>query len=220
MIRASSITPLVVLKWCLCVLIIRVTASVIALYPQYVPPDFDADFLLDREGYFWGSYSWSFYAHLISGPSTLIIGLILLNNRVRGRWPKPHRNLGRLQIALVIFLLTPSGLWMSRYAMTGPIAGVGFAMLSLATGTAAILGWRAAVRKEFRIHREWMLRLYSLLCSAVVIRVIGGVASASGTREDWIYMTAAWLSWLIPLAAVEGLVRTRIRKESVCFGSR
>jgi hypothetical protein len=35
-------------------LIVKVTLSVILGYRDYLPPNFDADFLLGRESYFWG----------------------------------------------------------------------------------------------------------------------------------------------------------------------
>src|SRR5688500_7254703 len=45
-------------------LVLKVTLSVVIGYSEYFPPDFDAQFLLGRESYFWGAYSWAFYTHL------------------------------------------------------------------------------------------------------------------------------------------------------------
>src|SRR5438046_1092776 len=45
------------------VLIIKVALSVVIGYRDYFPPDFDSDFLLWREVYFWGHYHWAFYTH-------------------------------------------------------------------------------------------------------------------------------------------------------------
>src|SRR5690606_32924611 len=55
-------------------LLAKVLVSVIWEYRNYLPPNFRADFLLGREKYFFGAYSWAFYAHLASGPPTLALG--------------------------------------------------------------------------------------------------------------------------------------------------
>lgn len=203
MVRRNSETPFIILKWMSYILIVKVTLNVIAFYPGYFPPNFETDFLLGRQDYFWGAYSWSFYVHLISGPPTLIVGLLLLSQGFRKRWSKWHRMLGRFQIATVLLFLVPSGLWMAFYAMTGPVAGAGFVLLSVATGVAAFLGWRCAIRRKFQSHRKWMIRLYVLLCSAVVIRVVGGVATVMHNGAQWIYVMTAWGSWLVPLTILE-----------------
>jgi hypothetical protein len=54
-----------------------------------------------------------------------------------------------------------------------------------------------------------MLRCYLLLCSAVVIRVISGAVSVTGIQGDWTYPLASWVSWLVPMATFEALLRRR-----------
>ena len=49
-----------VLRVLACALILKVTAGVVLVYRDYFPANFDADFLLLRESYFFGAYSWAF----------------------------------------------------------------------------------------------------------------------------------------------------------------
>src|SRR5262245_24015198 len=56
--------------------------------------NFASEFLHGREGHFAGAYQWAFYTHIISGPVSLILGLILIGERSRARFPKGHRYLG------------------------------------------------------------------------------------------------------------------------------
>jgi uncharacterized membrane protein len=184
-------------------LILKVTASVISSYHNYFPLDFSSDFLRGREGYFWGAYQWAFYTHILSGPVSLILGLILISDVPRARFPTWHRHLGRIQAAVVLLLVTPSGLWMAYYAAAGPFAAVGLSALAIATAACASLGVRSAVMRRFTDHRRWMWRCYLLLCSAVVLRLIGGLATVAGMAAPWIDPLAAWLCWLGPLAAFE-----------------
>ena len=90
---------------------------------------------------------------------------------------------------------------MAWYSAGGRVAEIGFATLSVATAITAGAGWRAAIQRRFHNHQRWMLRCYALLCSAVVIRIIGGMAEMLSV--DWTYPYAAWISWLLPLAVLE-----------------
>ena len=203
--KAPSERMSFVLRWLLRVLILKVTITVILNYGDYLPPDFNSDFLRGRQAYFAGSYQWAFYGHIAAGPCVLVLGMIQLSERLRLRYPWWHRSLGKLQIASILLVLTPSGLWMAFYAETGAVAGVAFASLSAVTAATAWCGWRAAVRRRFAAHRLWMGRCFLLLCSAVVIRVISGIVIVTGIQGDWTYPLAAWVSWLAPLAVFERL---------------
>jgi hypothetical protein len=190
-------------------LVCKVTASVVIGYRHYLSPDFQSDFLLGREAYFWGAYGWAFYAHLASGPASLVLGTILISDQFRKRFPAWHRRLGRVQGLLVLLVLAPSGLWMARYAAGGTVSALGLGSLAIATAGCVALGWQAAVQRRFADHRRWMGRTYMLLISAVVIRIIGGAATVAGYNALWLYPFSTWASWLLPLAAFEAAVWAR-----------
>ncbi len=190
-----------------CLLITKVIVGVVLNYRDYLPPDFESDFLVGRESHFYGIYQWAFYAHVSSGPCSLLLGMVLVSDGFRRRFSGWHRRLGKLQTVNVVLFVTPSGLWMSLYADSGIAAGAGFAVLGIATAFSAVLGWQLAVRRQFNSHRRWMWRCFVLLCSAVVLRLIGGLTSAAGIESAWVYPLSAWLSWLMPLLACELIIR-------------
>jgi uncharacterized membrane protein len=192
-----------ILRLAAAVLVLKVTVSVLSNYSNYFPPDFSSDFLRGRERDFAGAYRWAFTAHILSGPASLVLGLILIGDRLRARSPRWHRRLGRVQVACVLLLVTPSGLWMACYAAAGPVAAVGLAALAVATATCAALGARAAVTRRFEDHRRWMWQCYLLLCSAVVLRLMGGLATVAGVSAPWFDPLATWMCWLVPLIAFE-----------------
>ncbi len=195
--RALSVVTLV--------LIVRVALGVLFEYHHYFPPNFQSDFLRGREPYFWGGYQWAFFVHLISGPVSLLLGTLLVSNRFRKWVPAWHRRLGRVQGICVLLFVAPSGLYMARYAMTGAVAAAGLGSLAIATAACMALGWRAAVQGRFANHRRWMLRTFVLLCSAVVIRMIGGLASVLEFEAVWLYPVSTWISWLAPLLVLESV---------------
>jgi hypothetical protein len=185
------------------VLVVKVTVAVVIGYRNYLPPNFASDFLLGREAYFFGPYRWAFYTHIAAGPFTLLAGLLLMSERFRLRWPMWHRRLGRAQVACILLLLAPSGLWMAFYAATGTVATVSFATLACATAACAAMGWRTAVQRRFAVHRVWMWRTFLLLCSAVVLRVVGGFGTVMQIDAAWYDPAASWACWVVPLGVFE-----------------
>ncbi len=186
-----------------CLLIVKIVVAVLLSYRDYFPPNFDSGFLLDRNGYFFGRYQWAFYSHITSGPLSLVLGLILLSEKARRHFPKWHRVFGRVQTINVLFLVTPSDLWMARHAETGQVAGLGFGTLAMLTALCVAFGWRAAMQRRFQSHQRWMERCFALLCSAVVLRIIGGAATLANVDLPWLYPVSAWASWLLPLIGYE-----------------
>lgn len=203
MLHFRQISPQRVLTFFATLLILKVTAAVVLKYGDYLPPNFQTDFLHGREGYFFGAYQRAFYVHIASGPMALVLGLVLISERFRRHFPRWHRVLGRIQGVGVLFLVAPSGLWMALYTQAGPVAVAGFAALAVLTAGCIAAGWRRAVQRRFAEHQRWMWRGFLLLCSAVVIRVIGGLGTVTGWHTVWIDPLAAWACWLVPLAIFE-----------------
>ena len=192
------------LGWLAVVLILRVLATILANYPDYFPPNFDSLFLQGREATFTGTYPAAFYVHIFSGPVVLFNGLILLSETIRRRHRSWHRWLGRVQVVVLLVLMLPSGVVMSRHAFGGWPAGLSFLMLSATTAICAIVGVVHARGRRYDKHRRWMLRSYVLICSAVFLRLISGTAGLVGVSSpEHAYIFAAWSSWLVPLAAFE-----------------
>ncbi len=187
-------------------LLVKAVVVVFLSYRDYFPPNFNSEFLFGRDFHFWGWYCIAFYVHVITGPLALIIGRLLISPGLRNRNRRAHRILGRAQVAIVLLGVAPSGLGMSFYAESGAWAGSGFALLALATGGTVFLGWRAAMARRFVAHQQWMERCFWLLCSAIVLRMLGGLSGVFNLDSPWAYPVSAWLSWLGPLSAYE-LVR-------------
>ena len=94
-----------VIKFLAGILILKVMVSVVLKYGAYWPPNFAADFLRGREPYFFGSYQWAFYAHIVTGPVSLALGLLLVSDYIRRKWPKWHKTLGRIQGFVVLLVV-------------------------------------------------------------------------------------------------------------------
>lgn len=184
-------------------LVCKIVIVVFMNYWDYLPPNFESVFLRGRDGYFWQGYHWPFYVHIFSGPLSLILGMNLMSDQFRARFPRRHRCVGRFQALCVLLLVLPSGFWMAFYAEAGPVATASFVVLSFVTGLCIVLGWREAVRRRFATHRLWMIRSFVLLCSAVVIRISGGLGTMLESEFKWYNQVSSWTCWVVPLLAFE-----------------
>ena len=164
---------------------------------------------MGREGYFFQGYQIPFYVHIVAGPISLVMGWFLVTKQShKWRW---HRVAGRIQVANVLVLVAPSGLWMAFYSPSGT-AAVGFGVLAVATWLITLCGFRWALKRDFDRHRRWMLRVFALLCSAVFLRMVGGLATVMNLTQEWIYSFSAWACWLMPLAVIEIFLKVESRR--------
>jgi hypothetical protein len=194
----------VIARWALVVLFAKVLVAIVWEYRWYFPANFDASaFLSGRRYTFVGLYRAAFYAHILCGPVAVVLGVFLMLSGGRARYRRIHRVVGRLQMLLVLAVLVPSGLAMAREAYSGPIAGLAFAALSVATGFSAAAAWRLVRARKFRSHRVWATRCFILLASPLLLRVIAGAVIVLDLESDLSYRLNAWLSWLLPLAVYE-----------------
>ena len=174
-----------------CVLILKVTLNVILVYRDYLPPNFKSDFLQGRQAYFSGGYQWAFYSHVRSAPCSLVMGMVLLSEQFRRKHLVWHRCLGRIQVACVLLLVTPSGLWMARYARPE------------SSQVPALPHWRS--RRDCVWHVAGDLpstgklgtivagcgRCFLLLCSDVVLRLMSGLGTVAETEAQWLSPVSA-----------------------------
>lgn len=188
-------------------LAMKVLGAIVWEYQRYFPADFDSAFLSGKRSVFHGSYRVAFYAHILVGPPTILVAIVLLQSGFRHRYQSLHRSLGRIQAGLVLLVLVPTGMVMATKAYAGPMSGLGFAWLSLVTGVAMAMTIDRARRKQFLSHQRWAIRTSILLLSPLFSRVIAGVAIASGLETDTFYIVNAWASWLIPCLVYETCLR-------------
>ena len=185
-----------------------VFAGILYQYQWYFPANFQAaQFLAGRESFFVGSYRVAFYAHIVCGPLAILIASFLFWSGRRNYRIGLHRWLGRVQFVLVL-VLSLSGLVMAPRAHTGTLAGIGFAILSLLTFLTMIWSLKHVRRGEIRHHQLWSTRLFILLLSTILLRMISGSAALTGIDSGILYPLSAWGSWLVPLMIFE-LARQR-----------
>ena len=209
-----SVTVWVALAW-FSFLMLRITL-------QYWPVRDDVAFLRIKGDYV-GIPWWkaAFFIHVFTSMFALLAGFTQFSLRVLRRWPQVHRWMGRVYVVDVCLVTGPAGLVMAFYANGGPSSRVAFGTLAGLWIFTTILGYNAALRRQWEAHRAWMVRSYALTLSAVTLRAwkVALVWALHPAPMD-VYRIVAWLGFVPNLLIAEWLVRWRAKARQADAVSR
>ena len=139
-----------------------------------------------------------FHLHMLSGAGALLLSPIVIAVRGKGEL---HRPLGRLLGGFVVI----GGLTAFPVAVLShsPIlARAGFFVQGIAWLLLLWLGYRAIRRRDFKAHAQHMIAMVAVTTGAVWFRMITGSAIMARLPFEPAYILAAWIGWIVPLAAV------------------
>ena len=137
-------------------------------------------FLIEPENPIWQHYEpfkWWLLPHGVFGALVILLAPLQFSDRLRRRYVRTHRILGRLYVAGAI-LLAPLGAYIQYYTerLGSPrsftvLAVVDAVMLMAATAIAFVF----AYRRKIALHRQWMVRSYAIALVFIAGRFIMGV---------------------------------------------
>jgi uncharacterized membrane protein len=156
-------------------------------------------------------------AHVATGVIALLLGPLQFVRRVRSRRPALHRATGMIYAAACA-VAAPAGLMLALGTFAGPAAGAGFAIPALLLPVFTYFGLRAAMERRFAEHREWMIRSYALVATAITLRLMLPASGLLGFDFVPAYQVIAWLSWTTNLALAEYHIR-RTRVSTAGYGT-
>lgn len=136
--------------------------------------------------------------HFLAGGIILVLGCLQLVEAVRLRHPSLHRWSGRVYVT-ACGLSAIGGLTfiLLKGTIGGPLMDVGFAGYGLLMLLAAAQTIRFARRRDFKRHRAWALRLFSLAIGSWLYRMYYGFyigfGGESGHTEDF----RGWFDYLM-----------------------
>jgi hypothetical protein len=150
--------------------------------------------------------------HMIVAPFALLLGPFQFFPRIRGRYPRFHRWSGRVYVAACLIAGT-AGLATAPFVSGGPVAGLGFGLLAIAWVGTTAWAWRAAVARNFDLHRLLMRFSYAMTFGAVTLRLQISLFFALGFESYtqmsvWLAYTA-WIPNVIVVALYSLLRRPR-----------
>ena len=150
--------------------------------------------------------------HIIPGLLFMLLGPLQFSSTIRARHLRWHRWSGRIFVACG-FVIGVSALIMS-FGMPA-IGGVNQAAATALFGSYFLVALSRAFwlirRRETALHREWMIRAFSIGLAVATIRPIIGIFFAtsrlSGLTPREFFGIAFWIGFVLHLIAAEAWIR-------------
>ncbi|MDX1907810.1 MAG: DUF2306 domain-containing protein [Bacteroidia bacterium] len=183
-------------------LLLRITLT-------YIPYQTDVGFLRIKQQYIHISH-WrvAFFIHVYASMFVLLAGFTQFSDPIRRRWPRVHRLMGYVYLLDILMITGPASFVMSWYANGGISSRIAFGSLAILWMFSTAMAWRAALRRQWGLHRDWMIRSFALTLSALTLRAwkLGIVWVLAPPPMD-VYRVVAWLGWIPNLLLAEYLIR-------------
>jgi len=146
-------------------------------------------FLINAKDPIWQHYQpfrWWLLPHGLTGACALLLGPMQFSDRLRQRFIKLHRIVGRFYVAGV-FVAAPLGFYIQHYQERmgstrsfSIAAAVDAALWIFTTGIAMIFILNGKVQQ----HRRWMTRSFAVALVFLEVRVVGGVTGWENLGES------------------------------------
>lgn len=179
-----------------------------AITIEYLSFESDVNFLLVKQDIV-NHALWrpTFYFHVISGMIVLLIGPFQFLPFLRKKYLKLHRWIGKVYVFGILFIAAPTGLIMAFFAEGGLWSTIAFSVMSILWFVTTLMALKKIKQRDIEGHRIWMMRSFALSFAAVTLRLLVPFFSLFIIdNEDLITISTAWLSWLLNLFVVEGMI--------------
>jgi hypothetical protein len=134
--------------------------------------------------------------HMLIAPVALLLGPFQFFPGLRANYPKVHRWSGRVYVAACV-VAGIGGLATALSASGGPVAGLGFGILAVLWVSTTLGACRAAVQRQFALHRLLMRFSYAMTFGAVTLRLQIPIGLALGfANYSAMSVWLAYTSWM------------------------
>jgi len=180
----------------------------------YIPYNTDVGFLRIKQQYIdIDQWRIAFFIHVYASMWVLFAGFTQFSKRLLKQQPKLHRTLGYIYVVDVLLITGPAGLLMGFYANGGIPSRIAFVTLAVVWIFCTAMALVKARKKDFKAHRQYMIRSYALTLSALTLRAWKYAITNSFELPPMdVYRAVAWLGWVPNLLFAEWLIWRRRRK--------
>lgn len=163
----------------------------------YIPYNTDVGFLRIKQQYIsidhWRT---AFFIHVYASMWVLFAGFTQFSRWVLKKNPRLHRILGYIYVVDILLITGPAGLIMGFYANGGMFSRIAFVLLAVLWIFFTAMALVKAKQKNFKSHRNYMIRSYALTLSALTLRAWKyGITNTMHVPPMDVYRIVAWLGW-------------------------
>lgn len=137
-------------------------------------------FLIEPDNPAWQRYElfkWWLLPHAVFGTIVLVFAPLQFSNRLRQRYPKAHRVMGRMYV-VGAFILAPIGAYIQyfeeRIGMPRSFTVLAFVDAAMLMSTTA-LAFLFAFKRKIALHKQWATRSYSVALVFIAGRFVMGI---------------------------------------------
>ena len=139
-------------------------------------------------------YMSSFYIHIIFGGIALLIGWIQFSKKLREKYLKLHRTIGKIYV-ISVFISGPFAFYIGFFVFGGIPTQIGFTLGALIWILFTYMGYSAIRKGNVAKHKEYMMYSYAGTFAAVTLRLWLPMLMAFMSFKI-AYGIAVWLSWM------------------------
>ena len=200
--NAALLTTLAFFAW----LMARITMA-------YIPYNTDVGFLRIKQQYIdIDHWRVAFFIHVYASMWVLFAGFTQFSSWIQRNQPQLHRTMGYIYVVDVLLITGPAGLLMGFYANGGISSRIAFILLAVLWIIFTATALMKARQKDFKSHRNFMIRSFALTLSALTLRAWKyGITNSFELPPMDVYRSVAWLGWVPNLIVAEWLIRRRKR---------
>jgi len=183
----------------------------------YIPYNTDVGFLRIKQQYI-GIDHWriAFFIHVYASMWVLFAGFTQFSKTLQRNNPRLHRTLGYIYITDVLLITGPAGLIMGFYANGGTLSRIAFVALAVLWIFFTVMALIKAKQKDFKAHRNYMIRSYALTLSALTLRAWKYAINNADVIDESlvfrpmdVYRVVAWVGWVGNLVVAEWIIRKK-----------
>jgi uncharacterized membrane protein len=141
-----------------------------------------------------------FHIHILFGAVALLIGWLQFNARLRDKYLRLHRNIGKVYVISAL-LSAAAGMALGFVATGGPVAATGFIGLGIAWFSTTLAAYLVIRKKQILRHQKLMIYSYALCFAAVTLRLYLPLLTFLFDDFHTAYRIVAWLCWIPNLSA-------------------
>jgi uncharacterized membrane protein len=139
-------------------------------------------------------YKWWLLTHGVTGGLALILVPLQFSDRLRARYAKVHRIIGRIYVVCAL-MLAPVGVYI-QYLDEAQGAARSFTIATIVDAAALMIttgiGFYFACKRMIPQHRQWMTRSYAVSLVFIEVRVILGVTGLDHPFNWAVIETTVW----------------------------
>lgn len=184
------------------------TALMAGITLHYIPYNTDTGFLRIKQHYIHTDH-WriAFFIHVYASIWVLLAGFTQFSKALLRNRPRLHRTMGYIYTIDILLITGPTGLLMGFYANGGLISRIAFVMLACLWIFCTAMALHKARKRDFKAHRNFMIRSYALTLSAITLRAWKyAITNTIELPPMEVYRMVAWMGWVINLGIAEIII--------------